>query len=152
MPGITLRAGHGADAPALTEIFLAARRDMHYLPVLHADAETATFMAGVIGRARVEVAERPGELLGFAALRHSWLDHLYVHPRAQGHGVGTRLLEWVKRARPTGIDLWVFQENARARSFYETHGFRLVALTDGAGNEESRPDAHLHWQPAATAP
>jgi GNAT superfamily N-acetyltransferase len=152
MPGITLRAGRQADAGALTEIFLAARRTMHYLPVLHTEAETAAFIAGVIDGTEVHVAERAGDLLGFAALHRSWLEHLYVQPRSQGCGVGTRLLQWAQGTRPTGIDLWVFQENTRARSFYERHGFHLVALTDGAANEELRPDAHLRWEPLATTP
>jgi ribosomal protein S18 acetylase RimI-like enzyme len=50
---------------------------------------------------------------------------------------------------PDGLQLWVFQKNVGARRFYERHGFRLVELTDGAGNEENEPDARYEWRPPA---
>jgi hypothetical protein len=44
------------------------------------------------------------------------------------------------------LRLWVFQQNAGARAFYERRGFKLVRFTDGAGNEEHEPDALYEWQ------
>jgi len=43
------------------------------------------------------------------------------------------------------LHLFTFQRNARARAFYEAHGFRLVDLSDGARNEEGEPDARYDW-------
>jgi len=147
MTAVTLRAAALTDAPAVTEVFLAARRGMTYLPVLHTDDETARFIFELLSTARVEVAVRPGAVIGFAAVRHGWLEHLNVHPEAQGAGVGSRLIEWAKQISPTGLDLWVFQRNTRARALYATHGFREVRLTDGADNEEGQPDVHMHFAP-----
>ncbi|HEX5262508.1 MAG TPA: hypothetical protein VFW13_03220, partial [Phenylobacterium sp.] len=45
------------------------------------------------------------------------------------------------------MQLWTFQQNTRARKFYEDRGFRLVKLTDGLGNEERTPDALYEWRP-----
>jgi GNAT superfamily N-acetyltransferase len=55
------------------------------------------------------------------------LRSLYVRKALWGHGVGGRLLD----ALLDGSDayLWVFEDNARARGFYATRGFR----PDGAG-------------------
>jgi len=47
---------------------------------------------------------------------------LYVHPRAQGAGVGQALLQDAQ-VSARAIDLWVRQTNRRARRFYTRHGF-----------------------------
>jgi putative acetyltransferase len=41
----------------------------------------------------------------------------------------------------------VFQKNVDARRLYERHGFRIMKLTDGAGNMEREPDALYCWEP-----
>jgi GNAT superfamily N-acetyltransferase len=122
---------------------------MTYLPDLHTEAETRGWIRGfVLGELEVWVAEEDARLAGFAALGDHYLEHLYVHPQAQGRGVGTALLGWCKERRPDGLQLWVFQRNSGARDFYERHGFRLVQLTDGRGNEEREPDALYEWRPS----
>ncbi|HXQ59922.1 MAG TPA: GNAT family N-acetyltransferase [Acidimicrobiales bacterium] len=148
MADVTLRTAGAEDAADVTEIYLATRRQMPYLPVLHTDEDTAGHFAGVVQRSHVELAVRDGTTVGFAAVKGSWLEHLHVRPGAQSAGVGGLLIQWVKQFLPSGVDLWVFQENTRARAFYASHGLRVVTLTDGADNEEHRPDAHMRWDPA----
>jgi hypothetical protein len=55
----------------------------------------------------------------------------------------------VKRERPEGFRLWVFQANESARRFYEQRACRLVELGDGSGNEEGLPDALYEWTPVS---
>jgi ribosomal protein S18 acetylase RimI-like enzyme len=88
-----------------------------------------------------------GGVVGFAALDGETLSHLYVDPAAQHRGVGGALLAHAKARRPGGFTFSVFQENVRARRFYERRGCRVVRLTDGAGNEERSPDALYEWRP-----
>ncbi|HXQ44677.1 MAG TPA: GNAT family N-acetyltransferase [Acidimicrobiales bacterium] len=148
MTGVTLRAARAADAPAITDVFLAARRPMTYLPVLHTDDEAARFIAAVVAADRVQVAERDGAVVGFAAVHGSWLAHLYVHPSSQNAGLGSSLIGWAKEIAPAGLDLWVFQRNTGARALYASHGWRDLVLTDGADNEEGQPDVHMRWEPS----
>ncbi|MEU6414426.1 GNAT family N-acetyltransferase [Microbispora sp. NPDC046933] len=146
-PPVIRRAGSG-DAEGIAEVFLAARAAMTYLPHLHSDEETRSWIAGVVlPSSQVWVAELHGQVVGFAALHGDWLDHLYLAPAAQNGGVGSALLGHAKKARPRGLDLYVFQQNTGARRFYERHGFTLVAEGDGSGNEENLPDAHYRWRP-----
>ena len=53
---------------------------------------------------------------------------IYVHPDRLGAGVGRALIqESIRRCRAAGhprMYLWVLEENARARRFYERSGFR----------------------------
>jgi ribosomal protein S18 acetylase RimI-like enzyme len=120
---------------------------MPYLPELHSDEETGSWMeAEVMGKQEVFVAELDGGIVGFAALEEGKLEHLYVDPGHQGAGIGSALLDLAKEARPDGFRFWVFQRNEAARRFYEKHGCRLVETTDGAGNEEREPDALYEWR------
>src|SRR5206468_828507 len=97
------------------------------------------------------VAEGEAYILGdgFAILAGDWLTHLYVHPSAIGTGVGHALFEHVQTVRPEGFEFWVFQQNERARRFYEAHGAKAVEFTDGSGNEERTPDVRYEWRPRA---
>ncbi|MEE1757766.1 MULTISPECIES: GNAT family N-acetyltransferase [unclassified Streptomyces] len=88
------------------------------------------------------VAERTGEILGWAAYGpyrdgevrtdDAELYALYVRPGHWGGGIGEALLHTATdRCETAGHDrmlLWVLKDNARARRFYEHHGF----TADGA--------------------
>ncbi|MEW2403945.1 GNAT family N-acetyltransferase [Streptomyces sp. NPDC046862] len=83
------------------------------------------------------VAERSGEVVGWAChgpyregevrTEDAELYALYVRPGHFSAGVGRALLqESARRCATAGHErmlLWVLQENARARRFYEGHGF-----------------------------
>lgn len=49
------------------------------------------------------------------------LASLYVAREHWGRGIAAALLQHAVRATP--VHLWVFEANARARAFYEKHGF-----------------------------
>jgi ribosomal protein S18 acetylase RimI-like enzyme len=137
-----------ADTEAVGDVFLAALTGMTYLPKLHTEAETRTFIRDVLlPNNEVWVAETGGRVIGFLGLGEDVLRHLWVRPEAQNRGVGTALLALAKERRPSGLRLWVFQKNVGARRLYERHGFALAELTDGSRNEEREPDALYLWQP-----
>lgn len=143
-----IRPAGEEDAGSIGDVFLTARAHMTYLPRLHTDAETRTWIRQVLlVESKVWVADDDGRVVGFEALGQEFLEHLYVHPSAQGQGLGARLLAEAKERRATGLRLWVFQRNERARRFYERHGFICLRLTDGEENEEREPDALYEWLP-----
>jgi len=82
---------------------------------------------------RVLVAERDGEPVGVVAVRAGWLDGLYVVPESWGSGVADALhdaaLEHLRSLGDTHCRLWVLEDNARARRFYERHGWKLDGTT-----------------------
>jgi GNAT superfamily N-acetyltransferase len=146
---LRLRAVVAADAERVAEIFLASRKSaMPWLAQPHTDEQTRWWHVNVlVPAATLVVAERGGEVLGFAEPTDGWLKALYVAPPAQGTGVGSALFEYSMQVQPGGFDLWVFARNTRALDFYARYGCVQVAATDGAGNEEHEPDVLLHWGP-----
>jgi GNAT superfamily N-acetyltransferase len=136
----------------LTQLFILARNEMHYLPRVP-DEAAVPIAARIREHEEVWVAEEDGQLLGFLGIEHSTnlgapvLEKIYVEPTEQNRGVGTLLLEKAKELRPQELYLWVFQKNDGARRLYERHGFQLVKLTNGAENMEHEPDALYRWSP-----
>ena len=142
-----VRLAGPADAEAIGEVFAASFETLTFLPMLHGHEELRAFAGGLVAKHEVWVAEDAGRIVGMAVLDGDTLSHLYVHPDAQGRGAGSALLDRVKARRPGGFELWVFQQNERARRFYEQHGMRALRFTDGSGNEEKTPDALYEWRP-----
>lgn len=73
------------------------------------------------------------------------VEQLYSLPQCQRRGIGGRLLAFAKARSPSGLTLWVFQQNEAARDFYAAHGFVPERFTDGTDNEEHEPDVLLCW-------
>ena len=70
------------------------------------------------------------QIAGFMAHQPGWVDQLYVHVDWQGQGLGSKLLNQAKVASPDGLQLYTFQRNENAQSFYVAHGLwgrRLVS-------------------------
>jgi GNAT superfamily N-acetyltransferase len=153
MAALSLRPAEPKDADAIADVFLAARKaSMPYLPDLHSDEETRSWVRNlVLARDEVWVAAVGDRIDGFLALNGDVLDHLYVAPRLHGSGIGSALFAKAKQLRPQGFRLWVFQRNMQARGFYEARGMRVVEFTDGSRNEEREPDALYEWAPAAAS-
>lgn len=149
MTAFVLRAGQASDAAALATIHVESRiQAMPWLPIVHPLDDVVRYMAGtVLVDQQVWVAEADGRPVGFAAVGGDMLNHLYIAQEWQGRGVGGALLEAARSGRDR-LELWVFQRNDRARTFYERRGFVLVRETDGSGNEERTPDAFYVWTPA----
>ena len=149
MPGpLILRPATLADAPAIAVVHRTAMREsLSFLPELHTAEEDLRFLAErFLPANEVWVADAEGEIAGYIGFDPDWIHHLYLLPRFQGQGIGAQLLA-LALADDRPRRLWTFQQNERARRFYEARGFVLLELTDGAGNEEKTPDALYEWRP-----
>jgi len=138
---VTLRRAVPADAPSIARVHrLAMRISLPFLPELHTAEEDLWFVRErLMTSCEIWVADAGGEAVGYIAFKPGWIEHLYIHPEHQGRGLGGGLLD-VALADGSERNLWTFQENRRARAFYERRGFTAVEFTDGEGNEEKTPD------------
>ena len=83
----------------------------------------------------IYVAVRGGKILGLLAFRRpeNFIHHFYVARRAQGKGIGTRLLAFVRRKSKGPLELKVDAANKSASAFYESRGFRRAKGRDATG-------------------
>ncbi|MBB4919460.1 GNAT family N-acetyltransferase [Streptosporangium saharense] len=147
---IQIRPAETADAAVIARIHMTSRAAaMPYLPPQRRDhAQVARWIEeSVLPACRTWVAVREGEVVGYAALDGDMLEHLYLRPDVRRRGIGTLLLDEVRRHSPHGLSLHVFQRNAEARAFYERHGFTVLDTDDGRRNMEKLPDMTLRWTP-----
>ncbi len=140
------RRATAADVEEIVAIFEPSFALLDFLPKLHTHEDNVAFFGRSVRAGEAYLLGR-----GFAILAGDTLTHLYVHPDEIGSGVGHALFEHVKTCRPAGFGFWVFQQNERARRFYETHGAVPVEFTDGSGNEECEPDVRYEWRPPGPA-
>jgi GNAT superfamily N-acetyltransferase len=77
---------------------------------------------------RALIALSGDEQVGAACVSFDWLEGLYVVPEHWGTGLADELHEQalllVVGLGSVSCRLWVLEENARARRFYERHGWR----------------------------
>ena len=138
MSEVLLRQATVDDVEAIAELHTQSWRD-HYRG-MYADA----FLDGEAAADRLEVwgqrlrepvaegftivAEADGVLVGFAYVicdEQPKLQNLHVRTDAQRQGVGSRLVAEVLRTVPR-LHVWVREDNAAARTFYEARGGALA--------------------------
>lgn len=150
-PPVLIRRATPADADAVATISTTARHTaMPTIKWAHTPEEDRWWAANLLlPNEEVWVADHAGDILGFLALHRDndgdWVSQLYLRPGHWRQGLGTALLAHAKSRHPAGLRLWCFQVNARARAFYEHHGFTIAQMTDGATNEEREPDILYVW-------
>lgn len=111
------------------------------------DDSQRIFREKIAPRCQLWVAERREKVVGFLAIRQSYIDRMYVKPSEQGRGVGTALLEKARELSPEGLELHTHQKNGRARRFYEKNQFRTVRF-GLSPPPENEPDVEYRWRPA----
>lgn len=74
---------------------------------------------------------------GFIAYTSDEIAWLYVEPKKHGQGIGGKLLKEVVAASEQIKFIEILEGNLKAKSFYESHGFKLVEMVSGQmpGNE-----------------
>ena len=145
--GLLVRQANCKESDAVAIVARQSRKHfLPYLPDLHTLEEYKWFYKNIVfAEDHVWVVEDEGAIVGFCAFKEGWLDHLYFLPSYVGKTLGLELLKKAKETYPC-LQLWVFQQNVRAISFYQRHGFVRLRETDGSENEEQVPDALFEWR------
>ena len=102
------------------------------------------FRNHVLPACQVLVATRAEQRLGMLALEAPWIRQFAVFPEYQRRGIGTALLQKAHEQSPVELRLFTFQRNAKARAFYEKHGFAAVAFGVSPA-PELEPDVEYRW-------
>ena len=129
---LTIRAYVEGDVDVLTARWHETNRvSYRYNEVQqkHTLADAQRFFRNhVLPACKVLVATRAEQQLGMLALEAPWIRQFAVFPEHQRRGIGTALLQKAAEQSPVELRLFTFQRNAKARAFYEKHGFAAVAF------------------------
>lgn len=147
---IVLRAAQVLDAGAVGAILHHWNQGTSWMPNLYSEAQAIQFVGQMIERGWVSVACLDGQIVGFLAQEDHDVLALYVAAQKRRLGVGIALLSHAMR-RSDVLELWTFQANHAARTFYRRAGFEEIAQSDGTRNDEGLPDVKLRWQREAEA-
>lgn len=105
----------------------------------------------LVTSAEITVVERDGAdgrtMAGFVTVdpRTRYLDQIVVAPEFWGSNVGTALMLEARRLSPSGLDLDVNIDNARAIRFYEKQGFAITGA--GVNPISGKPVHRMVWRP-----
>jgi putative acetyltransferase len=99
-----------------------------------------------VPNSKIVVADDGGVLIGLVTVdpRNRYLDQLVVAPEAWGSGVAEKLMAEAKRISPSGLDIFVNQDNLRAIRFYEKHGFAFGG--EDVNPISGRPVNKMSWR------
>lgn len=147
MSEIAIRPALADDAAAVAEIYLTSFKATYDFPLAHTEAQVHTWIRHLIAAQEVWVAvDSDDAIVGMMKVVTGELGQLYVRPDRLGEGIGGALLEVARKRSPDGLALYAFQANARARRFYERHGFLADRFSDGSDSEEGQPDVRYVWR------
>ena len=97
--------------------------------------------------ADIVIAEAGGGMIGFVTVdpKTRYLDQIVVAPEHWSSGVGRALIAVAKELSPSGLELHVNADNARAIRFYEKLDFQITG--DGVNPISGKPVHRMRWQP-----
>lgn len=76
---------------------------------------------------RLAIEMASSTIVGCMVLDGVELEQLYVHADYQREGIGSKLMAMAKTQSPERLELFTFNQNRQAQSFYKKHGFTEVA-------------------------
>jgi GNAT superfamily N-acetyltransferase len=127
---LRLRPAQPRELAALSDLCYRAKAVWGYDPAfMDACRAELTITQQDLARARVQVAESSGTIVGIAQLSiaaaQASLDKLFIDPRSQRTGAGRRLFEWcVEEARAQGARVLLIESDPGAADFYRRMGAR----------------------------
>ena len=100
----------------------------------------------LVPSAEIMIADATGEMIGFVTVdpRTRYLDQIVVAPGRWASGVGAALLAEAKRLSPTGLDLDVNTDNARAIVLRQA---RIFDQRPSVNPISGKPVHRMSWRP-----
>ncbi|WP_231509937.1 GNAT family N-acetyltransferase [Streptosporangium roseum] len=120
---VTIRPYRASDEASVVDLWSRAAKLAHPFIEREGEGERARKLREVyLVVADNWVAEMSGAVVGLLGLLEAEIGGLFVAPAAQGRGVGRALVEHAA-ALHGEVTLEVFENNTRARRFYDLMGF-----------------------------
>lgn len=124
-----LRPYMESDTDSLVRLWLESARTSHaFLPQSVWDSmeeDIRSLYLPMSDEILLHIDDASGEIDAFLAFAGEYLGALFVAPKAQGRGLGSRMFRIARRMHP-GLTLTVYKDNGRAVAFYEKQGLSVL--------------------------
>ena len=124
-----LRPFMKSDTDSLVRLWLESARTSHaFLPQSVWDSmeeDIRTLYLPMSDEILLHIDDASGEIDAFLAFAGEYLGALFVAPRAQGRGLGSRMFRIARRMHPD-LTLTVYKDNGRGVAFYEKQGLSVL--------------------------
>ena len=118
-----------SDTDSLVRLWLESARTSHaFLPQSVWDCmeeDIRTLYLPMSDEILLHIDDASGEIDAFLAFAGSYLGALFVAPKVQGRGLGSRMFRIARRMHPD-LTLTVYKDNGRAVAFYEKQGLSVL--------------------------
>ena len=118
-----------SDTDAVVGLWLDSARTSHgFLPPSfweRVEENIRTLYLPMSDEVVLHIDDASGEVDAFLAFAGSYLGALFVAPKAQGRGLGSRMFRIARRMHPD-LTLTVYKDNARAVAFYKRQGLSIL--------------------------
>ncbi|GGI41075.1 GNAT family N-acetyltransferase [Mammaliicoccus stepanovicii] len=92
----------------------------------------------------IDLALLDNQVIGMIAYNEVEISQLYIHVDYQGIGIGKQLLNRAKNYSNGKLQLYTFDKNEYAKTFYEKNGFKKVGIQ--LENEENLTAIQYEWR------
>lgn len=131
------------DLDAAAQLWLEGNLQAHpFIPARYWQ-ENLQPVRAMLAQAEVYVYEDQGILQGFIGLEGDYIAGLFVRQEARSRGIGTALVEYVRKDRQA-LSLHVYRDNPRAAAFYRRAGFSLQG--EGTDAATGAAEYQMAWQ------
>ncbi|HKL08999.1 MAG TPA: GNAT family N-acetyltransferase [Bacteroidales bacterium] len=115
------------DIQPLVELwYLVSVEAHHFISPLLWESHKKDMAEKHLPQSETYIAVRNNEIVGFISMVNNYLAALFVKNDWQGKGIGTALLNFIKKKRKN-IELKVFKKNSKSVNFYKQSGFTIIA-------------------------
>lgn len=120
-----IRRGAKTDIERMVKIWLEASTKAHdFMPPDYWHSKSNDMQNLYLPSSENYVYDEGGELVGFISIHHETIAAIFVLPSSQGGGIGSELVEFIKR-KYKKLSLAVYKSNTTSISFYKKHGFTM---------------------------
>lgn len=121
-----IRKFQKADSEQVMQIWLNGNMDAHpFIPKEYWESNFGMVREQLL-QAEVFVCELHGDIQGFIGIADAYIAGIFVDKRHRSHGVGEKLLDYVKQ-KYSSLSLDVYRKNNRAVLFYLREGFSILS-------------------------
>lgn len=121
----------------LCDLWLDTNKQAHdFIPATYWQ-HNYELVKGLFPQAQIYGYYEEGSLIAFIGLIETYIAGIFVHPKRQGDGIGTQLLD-VAQQEATTLSLHVYKQNKQALAFYLSKGFIIAeeSVDEATGEAE----------------